>query len=60
MLFDTHSHLDDPALYPDVENVLARAKEAGVMLINSDCCDWRSSLLNVHLAKNIRIWFMLP
>lgn len=51
MLFDTHAHLDDPALYPEVENVLARAKEAGVMLINSVGCDWRSSLLNVHLAE---------
>ena len=51
MLFDTHAHLDDPALYPDIDNVLKRAKEAGVTLINSVGCDWRSSLLNVHLAE---------
>lgn len=51
MLFDTHAHLDDPALYPDIDNVLKRAKEDGVTLINSVGCDWRSSLLNVHLAE---------
>lgn len=51
MLFDTHAHLDDPALYQDIDNVLKRAKEDGVTLINSVGCDWRSSLLNVHLAE---------
>lgn len=50
MLFDTHAHLDDEALYPDIEGVLTRAKEAGVNLINSVGCDWRSSLMNVHIA----------
>src|SRR5689334_2066088 len=28
--FDSHCHLDTPELYQDLENVLARAKAAGV------------------------------
>ena len=51
MLFDTHAHLDDAALYSDVVNILQRAREAGIDWINSVGCDWRSSLLNVHLAE---------
>lgn len=29
--FDTHSHLEMPRLYPKVENIVRRAKEAGVI-----------------------------
>lgn len=51
MLYDTHAHLDDKALYPDIDGVLARAKEAGIGLINTIGCDWRSSLMSVHIAE---------
>lgn len=51
MLFDTHAHLDEPALYPDLEGVLARAREAGVGLITTIGCDWRSSLMAVRIAE---------
>ena len=51
MIFDTHAHLDDPLLLPDVDDVLTRAREAGVAYINSVGCDWQSSLTNVKLAE---------
>ena len=51
MLYDTHAHLDDPSLYPDVEGVLNRAKEAQVRYINTIGCDWKSSLLAVRIAE---------
>ena len=50
MLFDTHAHLDDDALLPQVEQVLARAKAAGVGFINSVGCSLSSSRRNVELA----------
>ena len=50
MLFDTHAHLDDDALFPQVEQVLARAKTAGVGFINSVGCSLSSSRRNVELA----------
>ena len=28
MLFDTHAHLDDPALYPDIDNVLKKSERS--------------------------------
>ena len=34
MLFDTHAHLNDDAYLEDLEDTIARAKEAGVKLIN--------------------------
>lgn len=34
MLFDTHAHLNDDAYKDDLEEVILRAKEAGVKLIN--------------------------
>lgn len=34
MLFDTHAHLNDDAYKDDLEDVILRAKEAGVKLIN--------------------------
>ena len=51
MIFDTHAHLDDPLLLPDVDDVLTRAREAGVAYINSVGCDWQTSLTNVKLAE---------
>lgn len=51
MLYDTHAHLDSNKLYPDIENVLHHAREAGVQYINTIGCDWKSSLLSVRLAE---------
>lgn len=38
MLFDTHCHLDDPRLHEELEEVLARATEAGVQRITTIGC----------------------
>ena len=51
MLYDTHAHLDDKRLFSDIGGVLERAKAAGVGLINTVGCDWKSSLLSVHIAE---------
>lgn len=51
MLYDTHAHLDDKKLYPEIEQVLDRAVSAGVGVINTIGCDWKSSLLAVHIAE---------
>ena len=51
MLYDTHAHLDDKKLYPEIGQVLDRASAAGVGVINTIGCDWKSSLLAVHIAE---------
>ena len=51
MLYDTHAHLDDAKLYPEIENVLARAAAVGVAYINTIGCDWKTSLMSVHIAE---------
>lgn len=38
MLFDTHCHLDDPRLHEELDDVLARAREAGVKRIVTIGC----------------------
>jgi TatD DNase family protein len=38
MLFDTHCHLDDPRLYEELDEVLQRAKAAGVRRIATIGC----------------------
>jgi len=38
MLFDTHCHLDDPRLHGELDEVLERAKEAGVRRITTIGC----------------------
>lgn len=50
-LYDTHAHLDDRKIFPDLENVLQRADAAGVSRINTVGCDWRSSLMSVRIAE---------
>ena len=50
-LYDTHAHLDDRKLFPELEDVLQRAREAGVGMINTVGCDWRSSLMSVRIAE---------
>jgi len=50
-LYDTHAHLDSEKLYPQVEEVLARAAANGVRYINTIGCDWKSSLLSVRIAE---------
>ena len=51
MLYDTHAHLDDKKLYPEISEVLDRAAASGVGLINTIGCDWKSSLMAVHIAE---------
>lgn len=50
MLIDSHAHLQDPALLPDLEAVLARAQAAGVEGIICAGYDLPSSRLAVELA----------
>ncbi len=52
-LFDTHCHLDDPRLREDLDDVLARAREAGVLRMTTigcaqDVASVRSALAIAH------------
>ncbi len=51
MLIDTHAHLDDKAIYGDLEEILKRAAQAGVEKIVNIGCDWKSSLMSLRLAE---------
>ena len=51
MIFDTHCHLNHEDLYQDLENVINRAKEAGVARFLVVGYDKPSSLLAVKLAE---------
>lgn len=51
MLIDTHAHLQDKELLPDVKAVLKRAAEAGVELIVCPGYDLESSVQAVQLAR---------
>lgn len=50
-LFDTHAHLNDPELYGRVDEVLARAQEAGVGHIVVPGYDYDSCLRALDLAE---------
>jgi len=50
-LFDSHAHLNDKKLYGDLDGVLDRAAEAGVIRILNAGADWPSSLMSVRLAE---------
>ncbi len=58
MLFDTHCHLDDPRLYEELEDVLKRAKEAGVRRITTIGCahDIESVTSAIELARQHASW----
>lgn len=51
MLIDSHAHLMFPEFKDDLENVLARAREAGVEKIINVGCDIKSSRQAVEMAK---------
>lgn len=51
MLIDSHAHLQDPDLLPDLEDVLRRAQDAGVEGIICVGYDLPSSQLAVKLAE---------
>jgi TatD DNase family protein len=51
MLIDTHAHLDFPDFASDIDEVLARAKEAGVMRIITIGTSLASSRRAVELAE---------
>lgn len=50
-LFDTHAHLNDEKLFPQLPAVLDRAKANGVNHIACIGYDWPSSLLAVKIAE---------
>lgn len=51
MLIDTHAHLQDKSLKPDLEGVLKRAHEAGVRKIICIGYDYTTSVEAVELAR---------
>ena len=51
MLYDTHAHLNDEAFAEDLEEVVARAREAGVNRLNVVGYDAESSRKAVALAE---------
>jgi len=51
VLFDTHTHLNDPLLHTNLVEVLQRAKEAHVEKMASVGYDWASSLMSLRLAE---------
>ncbi len=54
MLIDTHCHLQDPDLLPDIEGVLRRAQEAGVEKMVCVGYDLPSSRAAVQLAQRYK------
>lgn len=50
--FDTHAHLDDPDFAPDLDEVLDRAREAGITRIISIGTDLESSRRAILLSEN--------
>ena len=51
MLYDTHAHLDDKKIYPEINNILANAQQADLGYINTIGCDWKTSLMSVYIAE---------
>ena len=51
MIFDTHCHLNHEDLYKDIDNVIKRAKDAGVAKFLGVGYDKETSLLAVELAE---------
>lgn len=51
MLFDSHTHLDDESFDSDRDEVIHRAREAGVTLMLNPGADLASSLRGVQLAE---------
>jgi len=58
MLFDTHCHLDDPRLHGELDDVLSRAKQAGVRRITTIGCaeDVASLQSALRIAHAHRDW----
>ena len=50
-LFDSHTHLNDPALYADAEHVVSRAREAGVRRMVVPGYDREACLRALELAS---------
>jgi TatD DNase family protein len=51
MLFDTHAHLDFPALAPDLDSILERADQAGVSRIYSISTTLESAQRTLEIAR---------
>lgn len=55
---DSHAHLDDPAFAPDLEAVLARAREAGVARLVTIGTSLESSRRALAIAEgHAEVWF---
>lgn len=50
-MFDSHAHLSDPALYPQIDPILQRAKAAGVEHIINICTDLQTLHDGLKLAE---------
>jgi TatD DNase family protein len=51
MLIDTHSHLNDSGIFKDIENILSRARDAGVEKIIVPATNLKSSYEVIELAE---------
>lgn len=51
VLFDSHAHLTDDQVFPDIPSILAKAKDAGVERIVNICTNVASLKRGIALAK---------
>ena len=66
-LFDAHNHVQDERIFPDIEKIMHRAREAGVVAMGvKGCCeaDWHRVVdiaeryEGVHPAFGLHPWFI--
>lgn len=53
MFIDTHCHLDDPKIRPDIDKVVEEFKNAGVLVAINIGCDLNTSKIVKEQAENI-------
>ena len=51
VLFDTHAHLDDKVYDPDRDEMIRRARQAGIKYIVNVGFNLRSALYSIQLAE---------
>ena len=51
MIFDSHSHIDDKRFNNDIDDVINRAKEAGLKYIMNPGADLETSLNAVKMTQ---------
>ena len=59
MYFDSHCHLNDPSLLTNLDEVIKRAKDNGVTLMNIIGYDLSSSKRQLKLLINMKEFMLL-